>query len=590
LPLRHPLLADGWSAPKAESLTQNDLKDRLVQLYFQIVRFDNSSKNSKLNKLISIYSSLIRDTINYSSFLITDEPSSLGFISHMMLLLRAIPTQTRDIESGKGERTISYHLLLAWQDFDIDFVIRTIKYWVGFYDISMISVKDSAPKAESVRGTGGSVQRPPGSWKDIRNICNILRQSNRSVLIDSLLELYILQLKYEQNSNPKSLSLVSKWIPREGCKHFGWIFRKLAVLFYPPSNEKATSYSYKLFRKLIADFNRMIDTTEIKMCSHSWSSIDFSHIPSITFQKQKRSFANLPRKLKNKNKGIEQLLSVRYSTKDRIDCAAHFETHISKAQKGEVVVKASKTSLYDMVRDAFKLKYSSPSSIEYRALEEQWKDNSKIVKSGLPPMICIADVSGSMTCDNNTPLYYCIGLSLRACEKTHSSFANRVLTFTDNPSWFDFDSADSFISRVSKIMNAPWGSSTDIYKALQLILNTFISEKIPPSEVENIVLAIFSDMQFNVANPSSFDLTAQKNIQNMFDIAGYKCPHILFWNLRTTDGFPAASGDDNITMLSGYSPTLLNILEEVGIDGLKKQTPFLLVSKILENPRFISPF
>jgi hypothetical protein len=53
-----------------------------------------------------------------------------------------------------------------------------------------------------------------------------------------------------------------------------------------------------------------------------------------------------------------------------------------------------------------------------------------------------------------------------------------------------------------------------------------------------------------------------------------KPPHIVFWNLRKTTGFPCLSTDENVSMMSGFSPALLNVFCQKGINGLKNYTPW----------------
>ena len=66
----------------------------------------------------------------------------------------------------------------------------------------------------------------------------------------------------------------------------------------------------------------------------------------------------------------------------------------------------------------------------------------------------------------------------------------------------------------------------------------------------------------------------------------YNPPHILFWNLRQTNGFPSTTTQENVIMVSGYNSTLLNAFSEKGIDAFKKITPFKMVKDILNNPRY----
>ena len=130
-----------------------------------------------------------------------------------------------------------------------------------------------------------------------------------------------------------------------------------------------------------------------------------------------------------------------------------------------------------------------------------------------------------------------------------------------------------------------------------MILDCIVQNSIPPNDVENLVLAVFSDMQIDAANRSDMSFnTLYENIKKLFHEAGinsvyerpYNPPHILFWNLRKTNGFPTFSSQKNVTMLSGYNATLLNILCEKGVDELKKVTPFSMLENLLNNKRYDS--
>ena len=66
----------------------------------------------------------------------------------------------------------------------------------------------------------------------------------------------------------------------------------------------------------------------------------------------------------------------------------------------------------------------------------------------------------------------------------------------------------------------------------------------------------------------------------------FKAPHILFWNLRSTSGFPTLSTQNNASMMSGFSPALLNLFCDEGLEALKKCTPWQMFIKGLENERY----
>ena len=196
-----------------------------------------------------------------------------------------------------------------------------------------------------------------------------------------------------------------------------------------------------------------------------------------------------------------------------------------------------------------------------------------------------------MTCDGSIPLPSAIGLGIRVAQT--SKFKNRLLTFHSTPSWIRFDTNDTFCKKVTTIRNSSWGMSTDLYKVMKLILNTIIENDIPPEEVSNMILAFFTDMQFNAG--ASNDKSISESIRVMYHSAGLKSryrvpftpPHMLWWNLRTTDGFPDISTSGNTTMLSGYSDSLLNAFFDKGAEALKDYSPRALLYEILDKDRYL---
>jgi len=66
----------------------------------------------------------------------------------------------------------------------------------------------------------------------------------------------------------------------------------------------------------------------------------------------------------------------------------------------------------------------------------------------------------------------------------------------------------------------------------------------------------------------------------------YKPPHILFWNLRHTNGFPVLSEQRGATMFAGFSPALLNTFMDLGMEAIKEFTPWNMLQKQLSSPRY----
>lgn len=567
----HPEFA--WNS---EDRTIEGLREQLCQLYFQLVRVHGSTRMTRLCELGKKYTALVR---NAKRLPVCPEKE------HLLRVLAALPTQTRDCIEGKGERDLAYSLLVSMYSegqVSQEEVCETVLYWTQ---------------------SGDGKTPPPGSWKDIVGLCEFLTNvpggSKNHPLIRPLVRILAAQLSRDEVNaladKPKKVSLATKWAPRESSKKSRWLFYRLVRALHPdigtpsitPTTAPKFSGAARKTRKLLAELNRVIGTTEVKQCGKAWSTIDPSSLPAITLQKQKTALLNEIRRKKHTREDSDGKLLRRSDEEDRILCAKNFREHIEAVTNKDpkARIRAERTSLLDLVRDAQRA--STFSDAQLKLLEAQWEDNGKQVRPGLPPMIPMVDVSGSMCGDG--AIEYAIGLGLRASEKTHPAFRHRIMTFSNDPAWVRLNGGDTFVKRVEIVSRAPWGMNTDFYKAMKLVLSTLVDHNVPPKDARNLVLAVFSDMQIDEATyrSKSTPMAMHSSIKAMYAEYGYEPPHILYWNLRSTDGFPSVTTEKNVTMLSGFSPVLLNTLENKGIAALQEYTPYRLISEELVKPRFL---
>jgi hypothetical protein len=134
--------------------------------------------------------------------------------------------------------------------------------------------------------------------------------------------------------------------------------------------------------------------------------------------------------------------------------------------------------------------------------------------------------------------------------------------------------------------------NTNFAAALDTILDAIIKNKMAPEDVQDMVLVVLSDMQMDQGDQCDKQVLYE-TMKAKYEAAGirvhgapYKPPHILFWNLRSTSGFPSLSNQPNASMMSGFSPALLNLFCEQGLDALQSCTPWALLEKSLENERY----
>jgi hypothetical protein len=540
----------------------NNIQEKILQFSFQVTRTNEDG--------IDILSEVLYDlltTLKYKAETGTlpEKEISKGFLS----ILYRIVSHTRDIIDGKGEYTLSYMMVHTWNKFYPSLAQFALRCFV------MLDNKEL---------------HQYGSWKDLKYFCEYCKrqgESNDSPLIRYAIGLLNEQIKTDyanMTSNSSEITLAAKWAPREKSS-FGWLYESLATEYFSEflvtANSdvrlrKAVLKCKTEYRKILSELNRKIDTLQIKQCGRAWSSINFSKVTSISLSKQKKAFLNI------KKNG-----EVRYpESEDRIACADNFNAHILRSVKGEVEMKGKRVGMADFVKQATSL-LRNGTQAEKDLLNSQWRDNAS-QNGPLGKMIAMVDVSGSMEGD---PMQVAIALGIRIAEK--SVIGKRVMTFSANPTWVNLEGHDDFISQVEVVKRAEWGMNTNFHAALDLILDAIIQNNMAPEDVQDMVLVILSDMQMDNGDGCNkqvlYDTMKDKYAAAGIRLNGvpYKPPHILFWNLRSTSGFPSLSNQPNASMMAGFSPTLLNLFCEQGLVALQSCTPWSLLNKSLENERYI---
>ena len=490
---------------------------------------------------------------------------------------------TRDVTDGKGEYTLSYMMVYTWYSFYPDLAFYALKSFV------LSEEKETGNEKEKE-----TFAHPYGSWKDMKYFCNYCLLNgcdSNHPLIRFCIDLVNNQLKKDLSlfSSPNScaMSLVAKWIPSEKSNKFGWFYKLLAVHYFPnymasavtPLQEySATTKCYTEYRKICSRLNKKLDTVQIKQCSNKWSTIDPSKQTSITMHKQKNAFLNRTKKGR-----------VRTEKDDRIECAVHFKEYVRKALNGEVTIKGKRIGMNDFTRDALVLlnneDIDTDNHDERNILNLQWADSSK-TNGTLGNMIAMVDVSGSMV---GEPLHAAIALGIRIAEK--SALGKRILTFSASPNWVNLESSSGFVDMVDKVKDAHWGCNTNIHSAFKMIRDAIETSELPKEDVSNMVLVILSDMQIDAADDGSMIL--YNEIENMYNELGKKMynttirpPHILFWNLRSTNGFPVLSAQPNVSCVSGFNASFLNLFCEKGLESLTVCRPWTVMLQALDNDRY----
>jgi len=539
----------GWS---------NKIQEKILQFSFQLTRTDELAIK-RLQTILNVLLDSLTHTISTGS--LPEKEIAKGYLS---ILYRMIG-QTRDIIDGKGEYMLTYMMIFAWYQFYPELAVFALQCLVKHGDTN---------------------EHPYGSWKDMKYFCDFCVDQDVEVshpLIQAAIRLTNDQLRADCAADTNSVSLAAKWVPREGSS-FGWLYQSLATDYFSgyvatakndDSLEKAILKAKTEYRKILSNLNRKIDTLQIKQCGGNWADIQFDKVTSISLARQKKAFLNI------KKNGAARCPD----NSDRVTCAENFAAHVQASIAGGKEIKGQRVSMADFTKQALAL-CATRNQVEIDMLNSQWRDSSSLT-GDLGKMIAMVDVSGSMSGD---PLYAAVALGIRIAET--SAIGKRVMTFSANPTWVNLDGNDDFFSQVETISKADWGMNTNFHAALNTILDAIIQSQMPAEDVQDMVLVVFSDMQMDAGDKCDKQVLYD-TMKAKYEAAGirvhgkpFKPPHILFWNLRSTSGFPSLSTQTNCSMMSGFSPSLLNVFCEQGMTALQACTPWSVLEKSIENKRY----
>lgn len=438
-----------------------------------------------------------------------------------------------------------------------------------------------------------------GYYKDWNQIYD---KTSHAELKSFVVDLYVKQLKLDLSENDSTkLSLAAKWAPREGS-----VYNSMAKALA----SKLMRSSMKQYRKQLAELNKKLNTVQTYMCHKHWADIDFKNVPSVAMTNLTKAFQDEKVSSKPKSDRIRKVVKrrtrrnrhnkpnkVNLSTdnrrhhegdtdyEDRQKCRENLFNHIKSGGK----VNAQVTDLSTIISSYM------GHGVEDIVFEAQWKKrvdeiqemingetmkvngeiNGETKKVKIFPMV---DLSSSMS---GSPMIYAITFGLFTSqimdnppEQEEFGFANRFMSFATEPPLVRLPRNGSLKEKVNVMKEwthgGRWGGSTNIHKAIKLLLDIATSHNLPQEAMPEI-LAIFSDMQFDQGD-NTWNKTSYANICDQFTKAGYNVPFVLFWNLRAnTLGYQVQASTPNSAMLSGYSTRMLDLFLCGNISKLQEE-------------------
>ena len=467
----------------------------------------------------------------------TTENNALSHISTDSPIVDAYFKFVRHIDEEK----VYEHLEKCW-DYDI---MLTMKLIFQTRDI----LKGKGERRIFLICMHWLIKKHPGYFLGTYKLCmkygrcdDIYRPALGTWVEKDIIEFIAQQLMEDLNNmeNEKSVSLMAKWIPSENAnKSF---YRKLAYI---------SGLSTKEFRKLmITPLRKYINIVETKLSQKQYDdlTVDYlSKIPSIAMKRLRKALKKH---------------------------SPFWQDYIKALESGEKKVNYKALLPHDLVKIAL--------NEDNIIIEKQWKELINNLKQlgSLDNTVVMSDTSGSMHGDN--AILVSLALGILISQLTNEDWRNHVVTFDTNPQFIRIPDCELVgLHRTLKFLmdshKFPWGGSTNISKAFDQMLKISKRKKVKPEDMPKRFI-IISDMQFNSVGPQ----TNFEYIKEQFRTEGYEMPQIVFWNVRAnTRDFPVKTDENNVMLISGFSPTVLkNVLEA------KDFNPGQVVGEILNSPRY----
>ena len=537
----------------------------LIELYLNLSR-----KNDPLiiTKIYNNYCNSIQRVIDDETI---NEPNRKR---HIVLLYKLI-AQTRDITYGKGERLLTYALIVAWYK---------------FYPVSAsFAIKAMVLNSDN----DNDLFSPYGSWCDIKYFCYYVNTAeyidgdSKTKLIDTAIGIMNYQINNDRvawNNALKTfledkmnnsatflqrpigrdiMSFAAKWSPREKSKH-GWLYELLVVQWVKMfttnvmcETKEQIGVCKRNYRKMISALNKELDTTQIKQCANKWATINPENVSIGTLVKQKTTFSKT-------------------TNTDRIDCNNNFNEYYEEVRTIGDYKHSTNRSLLPLS----KMVDYAINFIENGACDERqknwinsiWNKNmNHVTKSVLDNSIPVIDISWDLDKDSRNTA---IGLGIAVALKSN---INRIIIYDNVSYWITLSPNEEFTSIIEKIyFNMTNATLSNIDSAFLLLSEAFASTVTYDNKT------IMDDMVFFIFNGgkelnSSFK---QRFISSTF----------IYWNIQRTGylKYEQINNTPGNFHLCGNSISDINNIQKYYIDRFKTGDLGNYIENILDNPRYKS--
>ena len=571
----------------------NNLNEKVLQFYYQLVRTDKTS----LLELEYVLRNLLLDL---TSSVDTSNRNDFESENYLLIILYKLIAQTRDIEIGKGEYTLAYMMIKVWYDFYPEAALFAIKSFVT-------DTNDNTK------------ERAYGSWKDIKKFCEYCVDSGMSkehILIQNCLTILTDQIKRDYEtvmSGKNNITLAAKWAPREKSS-CGWMFETCAKIYFynicvnnGEFTDKIQKNIYMKYRKILSLLNRHLDTLEIKCCSKLWSSINFNNLTSHHLIKLEKQFFSLDKNMtSDEYMKLENTDILEIQEKNMFMFYLFHATEVFSEKLRNISKNIDLVVCYNYALEL--IKYKNTTNVggvgvglelddvynkKYKFINTIWENISNNIIE-LREILPIVDVSKKEFASSEIfgTREFSLAFAILVAEK--STFGNGIILCGCRSKWVNLENSINFVDKVELIMNNMKDisdSNDNFYSSFYSIVDLMLESKMTNYEIKNTTLLILSDLQFTYNNTEKD--TIYSNMKKICEKDKIPMNNLIFWNTSFNSGFPCKSYINNVTMLSGRNYKMINLFNDRSTTeyrflnvGLQMNNSWNMFSNIISNKRY----
>ena len=196
----------------------------------------------------------------------------------------------------------------------------------------------------------------------------------------------------------------------------------------------------------------------------------------------------------------------------------------------------------------------------------------------------IADTSGSMFIGNARPGLSAVALAIYFAEHNTGPYHNLWMSFSGK-SDIQRLKGETLAQKLRNLDISAWGGSTNLEGALEKILKIAKDYHVSQDEMVKSLI-IISDMEIDYCTCSNenyrSDWSFYGEMKYRYQIAGYKIPNIVFWNVNSRhDVFHVDKDREGVQLCSGQATSTFKAV----IDSINL-TPMQMMYKVLCDERY----